>query len=116
MYMEYHRPMTLDLNKLAFVQTEAYRQEKEIYIKLRQQCVMLIHMASGVRRTDIYFQLPKFIPGFFPYNIEKIKKQLVASFESEGFAIIQEERAIYISWKKMIEKNLKTIEENALKY
>jgi hypothetical protein len=91
--------MSLNIDKLTQIQLDKQKANEAIYNTIYNRCKKQIEfIASNSIDTQCTFEIPTFILGYPPINLNETMKYLLTTLNQQVYAQKIDNKTIYISW------------------
>ena len=114
-YTDYNLGNDFDINKLHQIQDHRENKRNSFYQTILQKCYSRIDWVSRYHSfsTSCCYEIPEFVPGIPPHDMDLCIKYIYNSLLSNGFKVkYVSKNILYISWKKNELRNFKTQQKN----
>jgi len=108
---EYNLGNNFDINKLHKIQDNRENKRNSFYQKILRKCYCRIDWVSRYHSfaTSCFYEIPEFVPGIPPHDMELCIKYIYNSLITNGFKVrYVSKNILYISWKKNELRKFKT--------
>lgn len=105
-----------DISKLVRDQYNNQQKKLDVYNKILKKVYNKIELVNKRKKTNLLYEIPNYMFGHPLYDNRTCIVFIISSLRKKGFYVkFNYPNILFISWKNLVQNNLKNITENLMK-